>query len=173
VSAVLQPPSHRLDARLRPMGNADLDAVVALEQTMYGFPWSRGNFSDSLHSGYDAWVLWPGEGVSDGSLLGYLVAQPGVGESHLLNITIAPTVQGGGLGRRLLDAWVAHCRARGDAALWLEARPSNTRALAVYARYGFREVGLRRGYYPAAGGQREDAKVLKLALNEERDHALD
>lgn len=173
MSAVLQAMPQRLDVQLRPMDGADLDAVVVLEQTVYGFPWSRGNFADSLNSGYDAWVLWSAEGGTNGALLGYLVAQPGVAESHLLNITVAPAVQGQGLGLRLLDACVAHCRTRADAALWLEVRPSNTRALAVYARYGFREVGLRRAYYPAAGGQREDAKVLKLSLLEERDHALD
>jgi ribosomal-protein-alanine N-acetyltransferase len=53
--------------------------------------------------------------------------------------------------------------------LWLEVRQSNQRAREVYRRYGFTQVGWRRGYYPAAGGQREDACVLRLVLTEGRD----
>jgi [ribosomal protein S18]-alanine N-acetyltransferase len=156
MSAVLRPTV----SPLLPMTVQDLDDVVALEQTAYGFAWSRGNFADSLVSGYDAGVLRD----EHGALAGYIVAQPGVAESHLLNVTVAPPLQGQGLGVLMLDHLVAHCRARGDHALWLEVRVSNARARAVYARYGFAQVGLRRGYYPAAASKREDAVVLRLNL---------
>jgi [ribosomal protein S18]-alanine N-acetyltransferase len=163
VSAVLQTPAPMLQA----MTALDLDAVVALEHSVYGFPWSRGNFSDSMAAGY-----WMHTLVSGDALAGYGVMQRGVGESHLLNITVAPAWQGQGWGRLMLDAMVACCQERGDENLWLEVRPSNARARQVYARYGFAEVGLRRGYYPAAGSQREDALVLKLGLGG-GSHALD
>jgi [ribosomal protein S18]-alanine N-acetyltransferase len=168
MSAVLRPTMPVL----QPMTAQDLDDVTALEQTVYGFPWSRGNFSDSLASGYHARVLRD----DAGALCGYIVAQPGVAESHLLNVTVAPQLQGRGLGLVMLDDLVARGRHRGDHALWLEVRLSNTRARAVYARYGFAEVGLRRGYYPAAASRREDAAVLRLTLATaptNAHHALD
>jgi ribosomal-protein-alanine N-acetyltransferase len=149
--------------RLAPMLLTDLDAVIALEQAVYPFPWTRGNFVDSLAAGHWMRVLRAG----DRTLAGYAVALSGVDEMHLLNLTVAPALQSRGLGRMLLDALVAECRRAYQAALWLEVRESNLRARAVYRRYGFEEIGLRRGYYPAAG-RREDAIVMKLALEAQR-----
>lgn len=161
MNALLQPHGVR-----RPMTVRDVDAVAAVEATAYGFPWSRGNFVDSLAAGYLAEVLDGG----DAGLLGYFVAMPGVDELHLLNITVAPAWQGRGLGSELLDAVRRHAVDRGFAQLWLEVREGNHRARALYRRRGFAEVGLRRGYYPAAGG-REDAVVMSLALGVR--HAVD
>ena len=145
---------------LRAMGVLHLDAVMAIEAVAYEFPWSRGNFIDSLASGYPAQVLFNAQG----RVLGYFVAMLGVGEWHLLNITVAPGCQGQGHGRFMLDRMVALCREQQAASLWLEVRQSNRRARAVYARYGFTAVGIRRGYYPAAQG-REDAAVMRLLLS--------
>lgn len=146
--------------RLRDMRLADLDAVMGIEAASYSFPWTRGNFIDSLAAGYLARV-WVGAG---GAIEGYFVALPGVGEMHLLNVTVAPACQGRGLAGALLDDLAAAARARGDADLWLEVRASNERARALYLRRGFIEVGTRRGYYPAAHGQREDAVVMRARL---------
>ena len=154
---------------LRPMVTRDLDTVLAIEAGAYAFPWSRGNFIDSLAAGYHAQVL----AGADAGLVGYFVAMPGVDEMHLLNITVAPAWQGQGLARTMLDALDAHCRARRLAMLWLEVRESNHRARALYARRGFSEVGLRRGYYPAAFAKREDAIVMSARLLPESDDALD
>jgi len=142
-----------------PMALADLDAVLALEQTVYPFPWTRGNFVDSLVAGHVAHVLYE----RSGSLVGYSVALAGVEEMHLLNLTVTPALQGRGLGRWMLDALVTQCRDERRTQLWLEVRASNLRARSVYARYGFEEAGLRRGYYPALG-RREDAIVMRLAV---------
>ena len=150
----------------RPMRVRDLDAVVAIEASAYGFPWSRGNFVDSLAAAYDAEVL---EGDA---ILGYFVAQRGVDELHLLNVTVAPRWQGQGLGSMLLDAVAALARHRALATLWLEVRASNHRARALYLRRGFVERGLRRGYYPSAGG-REDAIVMSLDLRAGVRHGVD
>lgn len=147
-------------ARLRPMSVADVGAVVAIEAAAYSHPWSRGNFVDSIAAGYVTEVLDAG---ADG-LVGYFVAMPGVDELHLLNVTVAPAWQGRGLGSGLLDAVDAHARQRGAATLWLEVRQSNAKARALYRRRGYAEIGLRRGYYPAAGSRREDAVVMRLAL---------
>jgi [ribosomal protein S18]-alanine N-acetyltransferase len=146
---------------LRPMVEADLAAVMRLELRAYPFPWSEGNFRDSLSSGYHAVCLV--DEAEPQALLGYLVAMDGVAEAHLLNIAIDPARQRQGLARTLLDALVARSVAVGAEQLWLEVRVSNLSACTLYERYGFESVGLRRGYYPAAGG-REDARVMRLAL---------
>ncbi|MEW6703382.1 MAG: ribosomal protein S18-alanine N-acetyltransferase [Pseudomonadota bacterium] len=156
MSAALAPSAARLEA----MTVAHLNAVVALEESAYPFPWSRGNFIDSLAAGYLAEVLLD----PLRQLVGYYVAMHGVEETHLLNITVAPGLWGHGHGRRLLDRVVARAQAMRSRALWLEVRQSNGRARQVYERYGFVQVGLRRGYYPAAQGQREDAIVMSLRL---------
>lgn len=138
----------------------DVAEVLALEQRVYPFPWTRGNFEDSLASGNYAQVLRSEQGL----LLGYLLALPGYDEMHLLNITVLPQQQGQGHARLMLDALGEACRARGLGQIWLEVRQSNARARSVYARYGFAEVGLRRAYYPAEGGTREDAILMSLDL---------
>ena len=143
----------------RAMTLHDLADVLALEQGAYSFPWSRGNFIDSLAAAYLAEVLV----ADDGQLLAYFIAMVGVNELHLLNITVAPRHQSQGHGRRLLQAVQAHGHRLGLAKLWLEVRAGNPRARALYRACGFAEVGLRRHYYPGAAG-REDAVVMCLPL---------
>lgn len=155
MSAVLRP----VEVRFEPMTPERVDAVVAIEQTAYSHPWTRGNFLDSLASGYQAQLLLAGD-----ALLGYFVAMQGVDEVHLLNLTVAPSHQRQGWARVMLDALALWARGRGAQWLWLEVRRSNGRAIAVYEEHGFRRVGERRGYYPLASGQREDAVVMSLRL---------
>lgn len=143
----------------RPMTLADLGAVLAIEVQAYSHPWTHGNFVDSLAAGHLAEVL---EGDA-GRIAGYFVAMEGVDELHLLNLTIAPARQGRGHGSALLETVLAHARSRRLAQVLLEVRASNTRARALYARRGFEEVGLRRGYYPGLRG-REDAVLMRRAL---------
>ena len=144
---------------LRTMTQENLDAVMAIEQTAYSHPWSRGNFRDSLNPLFDAQCLWLGD-----ELLGYFLAMHGVEEMHLLNITVAPAHQGEGWGHMMLDALSLISRNVGAQTLWLEVRQSNARALQVYTRYGFVRVGLRKDYYPADRQQREHAVVMSLKL---------
>jgi ribosomal-protein-alanine N-acetyltransferase len=143
---------------LVPMTVADLDRVMAIEAAAYPFPWTRGNVIDSLAAGYPARVL-----LARSRAIGYFIAMEGVDEMHLLNLTVAPAEQGHGHGRHMLDELVALCRARHSRQLWLEVRESNARGRALYLRYGFKHIGMRRGYYPAAAG-REDAAVMSLDL---------
>ncbi len=146
----------------REMTVSDVERVQTVEALAYSFPWTRGNFVDSLAAGYLAEVL-----ESDGELVAYFVAMPGVEELHLLNISVAPAHQGQGYGGFLLDAVQAHGQRLGLAQLLLEVRQSNLRAQALYARRGFVQVGQRRAYYPAATG-REDAIVMSLPLQRDR-----
>ena len=138
---------------------SDLDALMAIEVRAYSHPWTRGNFIDSLASGYWMQGLWDG----DAQLRAYIVAAPGVDEVHLLNVTVCPGCEGRGWARRLLTALCDWARSQACAQVWLEVRASNARARQLYERFGFRSMGVRKGYYPAAQG-REDAHVMCLDL---------
>ena len=143
---------------LAAMRDADLAEVMAIEDAIYSHPWTRGNFADSLIAGYECrtWRM-------DGELLGYFVLMVAAGEAHLLNLSVAPAHQRRGHGATLLREASAIARARGARGIFLEVRPSNAGAQALYTRFGFRKIAVRRGYYPAHSG-REDALVLTLAL---------
>ena len=134
--------------------------MLAVEAVAYAHPWTRGNFIDSLAAGYWATLRLD----AHGTLLAYAVAMSAVDEIHLLNLTVVPSLQGQGHAQALLDVLEAHGRASGQRSLWLEVRPSNQRARRLYLRRGFQAVGLRRGYYPAGPGGREDAIVMRRAL---------
>jgi ribosomal-protein-alanine N-acetyltransferase len=145
---------------LRPMVVDDVDEVHALECSVFPHPWSRANFMDSLASGYDAWVLRDGAGT----LAGYFLLMYAVDEAHLLDVAVAAARHGSGVGRYLLDRIAARAREQRMESILLEVRPSNARALQVYERYGYTEIGRRKGYYPAHEGRREDAIVMRYML---------
>ncbi|WP_374601465.1 ribosomal protein S18-alanine N-acetyltransferase [Arenimonas sp.] len=140
------------------MKQADVEAVSAIEKRAYPFPWSPGIFRDCLRAGHHCWVL-----ESPSGLLGYGVLSAAAGEAHLLNLCIAPEHQGHGHGRRLLARMMDLARWNRAAQVFLEVRPSNPKAIALYREYGFNEIGLRPNYYPASKG-REDAIVMAMEL---------
>jgi ribosomal-protein-alanine N-acetyltransferase len=142
----------------RPMGIDDLDAVCAIEQRVYPFPWTRGNFADSLLAGYLCTVM-----ESAPALVGYAILAHAAGEAHLLNLSIDAPWQGKGHGRALLLHHIDLARSRGARLMLLEVRPSNQVARALYRDVGFQQITVRRGYYPDADG-REDALLLALPL---------
>ena len=151
-------PAAAGEARFVALSPGWLPALLHIENQVYSHPWNESNFQDSLRAGYQAQLL-----VAEQTLLGYFVAMQGVDEVHLLNITVAPAYQGQGWARLMLQALRLWARGQGAQWLWLEVRDSNARARAVYAAQGFAQVGLRKNYYPAAAGQREDALVLRMA----------
>jgi ribosomal-protein-alanine N-acetyltransferase len=153
MSAVLKP-----EIGFRPLVDADLEAVMAIERDLYEYPWTPGNFRDSLTAGYSCWAM-----VGQSGLVGYAVLMLGAGEAHLLNLSIARSVQRQRHGTRLLRHLIGVTRRYGASRLYLEVRPTNLAARALYARHGFVEMGTRHGYYPARNG-REDAIVLSLTL---------
>jgi ribosomal-protein-alanine N-acetyltransferase len=155
MSAVLAPHIEML-----PMNARDLDDVLAIEDSLYPFPWTRGNFADSLSAGYSTWVCRVG-----GELIGYVVVMMAVDEAHLLNLSVTARRHGMGFGARLLRHSMAVARTLGARTLLLEVRPSNERALELYRHFGFVRIGVRKGYYPAENG-REDAMVLVHTLTE-------
>jgi ribosomal-protein-alanine N-acetyltransferase len=155
MSAQLRPAPERFE----PMSRGDLDAVLAVEDEIYPFPWTRGNFEDSLHAGYSAWILRD----ADATLIAYAVMMLAVDEAHLLNLSVARRYHRHGYGWTMLEWMAARARDHGARTMLLEVRPSNAPARRLYERYGFERIGVRRGYYPSHGG-REDALVLRIAL---------
>ena len=155
MSAVL-----KTQLRYRSMTAADLDAVIATENSIYPHPWTLGNFADSIAAGYHCWIVECGGGIA-----GYTVMAIAAGEAHLLNLSVAAPWQRRGIGREILGFVLQLARDYGAKQVLLEVRPSNIAALALYAAGGFSEIGVRRGYYPAGEG-REDAIVLELQLKD-------
>lgn len=153
MNAVLKP-----EVRLRPMQMADLDAVMRIEPVIYPFPWSFGNFRDSLNTGYSCWVF-----ELDGEIAGYTVMMLVLDEAHLLNLSIARQVQGRGYGAMLLAFIMDKGREHGALNMFLEVRVSNKVAISLYEKNGFNEMAIRPRYYPAVNG-REDAMLMGAAL---------
>lgn len=146
-------------ARFEPLTLARLDALLEVEQRAHSHPWTRGNFTDAMASGYQIQLL-----MGDEQILGYFVGMLGVDEVHLLNLTVAPAFQRQGWSHVLLDALALWARSQGAQWLWLEVRTSNQRARHVYEASGFRRVGERKRYYPSTTTEREDAVVMSRAL---------
>lgn len=155
MSAVLQAPHGEIVA----LRQADLDALMAIEQRAYEFPWSRGNFIDSMTAAYQCQALW-----LERDFAGYSVLMRGVDEAHLLNLTVAPEWQRRGWGAVLLEDVIARALGQGAGRLFLEVRPSNAAGLALYEKRNFARIGLRKNYYPGPANSREDALVLALDL---------
>jgi [ribosomal protein S18]-alanine N-acetyltransferase len=150
--------------RIVPMTRQDVDAVLRIEQAAYTFPWTRGNFIDSLAAGHVCEMLCGPQLQFHDTVLGYFVVLPGFEEMHLLNLTVSPIEQSRGLGQLLLAAIVRRCQRGAAQALWLEVRRGNHRARQIYERFGFETMGIRKGYYPQALGAREDALLMRLKI---------
>jgi len=154
MSAVVQ----NVGFAMRPMRDEDVAGVMLVETAAYPFPWTEGIFLDCLRVGYRCWVAeW------DGEIVGYGVMSVAAGECHILNLCVHPQLQRQGFGRRMLRGLLALGRERKVDTAFLEVRGSNRSAVGLYAAEGFCEVGVRRGYYPAADG-REDAVIMARAL---------
>lgn len=150
------PHEHGLD--FKPMQPSDVDAVLVMEQRVHACPWTQGNFIDSLHAGHAAWLLY-----LDQVLVGHAVYSQVLDEAELLDIAVDADYQRRGLGEQCMKFLMTEAQRRGAKQMFLEVRASNHAAQALYARSGFKQVGLRRDYYPGAAG-REDALLLMREL---------
>ena len=140
------------------MADADLDAVAAAETQIHPFPWTRGNFADSLAAGHGAWLA-----QEDGRMIGYALMMQAVDDVHLLNISILPELQRAGRGSALLNHLVDWARMHAAKRMLLEVRPGNVSGQRFYKLHGFVEIGRRRDYYQTHEG-REDAIVMAREL---------
>jgi ribosomal-protein-alanine N-acetyltransferase len=154
MSAIMQ----EAPIRLRPMQETDIEAVMAIENDIYSFPWSAGIMRDCLRVGYCCWLA-----EQDEQIVGYGIMSIGAGESHLLNICVHRDWQRQGVASQLLKHMLNLAKRHGAEVCLLEVRPSNISAIEMYEKFGFSEVGTRKSYYPAKNG-REDALILAYPL---------
>lgn len=143
---------------LRPMQLGDIAAIMDIERRVYAFPWSEGIFRDCVHVGYCCWVYAQQEQIT-----GYAVMSIGAAEAHILNLCVAPEQQGRGLGSQMLLHLLELAGHHQAVTVFLEVRPSNTKALKLYHALGFQDVGIRKDYYPDHKG-RENALILERKL---------
>ena len=145
--------------RLRKMHQTDLPGVLRIEALNYDFPWSEGVFKDCFRAmNYVNWVIE----APDDQIVGYCIISVMAGEAHIMNISVSPDFQRQGAGRKMMVHLIEYARPRAEK-LFLEVRPSNPGAIALYRQLGFQEIGMRKGYYPAKTG-REDAIMFALDL---------
>lgn len=144
---------------LMPMAAEHLDDVAAIEASVQAFPWTRRNFDDGLQAGYSAWVA-----RRENRIVGFCMVMFAPDVAHVLVIAVQPSEQGKGVGGLLIRQCEREAQARGLPALILEVRPSNENAVAFYRRQGFVSLGVRKDYYPAPQGRREDAWVMEKKL---------
>jgi len=147
------------ECALRLMEHPDVDAVFHIERNSYEFPWSEGIFHDCIKAGYDSLLA-----LEDDQIVGYGIMMIAADEAHLLNLCVAERARGAGFARRLLLDLCDTAVVKGARDMYLEVRPSNPTAIALYQSFGFNEVGRRPDYYNASMG-REDALILACALS--------
>ena len=143
---------------MRTMTHEDLSLVSDIERQSYEFPWSHGVFRDCLLAGYRCVVI-----ERDSRVAGYAILSVAAGEAHILNLCVDPNYRAHGYGERLLDQVLLQARSADVREIFLEVRPSNQTALALYRKKGFHQVANRPAYYQAEEG-REDAAVLSKKL---------
>ncbi|HZD53171.1 MAG TPA: ribosomal protein S18-alanine N-acetyltransferase [Woeseiaceae bacterium] len=154
---MIRPVAH-IPVRTRTMVHDDLTIVSDIERRSYEFPWSHGVFRDCLLAGYTCIVL-----ERESRVAGYAILSVAAGEAHILNLCVDPDYRNLGYGDSLLEEVLQRARHASVKEVFLEVRPSNVNALALYRKKGFRQIASRRAYYQAKRG-REDAAVLSLVL---------
>lgn len=145
-------------ASIRKMHLSDIDRIILIEREIFLFPWSPGNFSDSIEAGYVCQVL-----EQDDTLMGYGIMMRSPEEAHVLTLGIAADWQKKGLGKKLLQHFIEYANKQEVKSVFLDVRKSNHGAAQLYKRMGFHHIATRKGYYPAMCG-REDALVMQLEL---------
>jgi [ribosomal protein S18]-alanine N-acetyltransferase len=140
---------------IRPLSYSDLPQVIAIERRAFSSPWSLSMFVLELSRPSGLHLA----AVREGALVGYLISARYDEAYHVMTIAVDPGNRRGGIASTLLDALIE--RAGEDANYTLEVRVSNSGAIALYERYGFRQVGTRPRYYADNG---EDAIIMWRAL---------
>lgn len=154
----------RNDFAIVPVTEELLSAILAIENESFSDPWSLASLSECVWNERMLFLA----AVREDSVLGFGILGVAADESEVLDIAVSPAARGCGVGNALLAALLAGAKSRSAAACYLEVRESNTPAIGLYEKYGFRPVGRRKNYYQKP---REDAIVMALALDTEDTHA--
>lgn len=152
------------DARIDAVTLADLDAVARLEAECFLSPWHLDSFRDALDRSYSIFLaLRAGD-----RLLGYSLSWVVADELHVLKFAVAETERQRGYGRRLLAETLRRARKAEATMAWLEVRPTNEAAIALYTHQGFKKTYVRKKYYEDTG---EDAVIYVCDLGEAENQA--
>lgn len=143
---------------IRKMQPSDLNRIILIEREIFLFPWSLGNFADSIEAGYICQVLQQTD-----TLMGYGIMMMSPEEAHVLTLGIAANWQKKGWGKKLLQHFIDYAKDENAKSMFLDVRESNHGAAQLYKQMGFQHIATRKGYYPAMCG-REDALVMQLML---------
>ena len=151
-------PIQEIPVELRTMIHDDISEVSDIERRSYDFPWSHGVFHDCLLAGYICIVL-----VREERVVGYSILSVAAGEAHILNLCVDPGFRQLGYGEKLLDEILSRVATEDVHEMFLEVRPSNEKAVALYRKKGFRQIASRPAYYQATEG-RESAAILSKRI---------
>jgi ribosomal-protein-alanine N-acetyltransferase len=146
---------------LRVMRREDLAAVLEIERRSFAQPWSRAFFEKELATAFALLVVAEEDSIPRPRIVGYTCRWRVTDEVHLLNVAVHPERRGLGYGRGLVSAVVEEARDAGARVVFLEVRAGNVIARRLYRQLGFRDLGVRRGYY----GPGQDAIVMELRLD--------
>ena len=142
---------------IRSMLPADVPQIAALERLCFSDPWSEGSVAGELENELSLWLV----AEEDGTVRGYIGSQSVPPDCDILNLAVAPDARRQGLGQQLLQALLDALHRRGIERVFLEVRPTNVPARALYAALGFEEIGRRKEYYV---NPVEDALILRKEL---------
>ena len=140
-----------------PMKPSHVPQIAALEKLCFSDPWSEASVAAECENPLSLWLV----AELDGKVAGYIGSQSVPPEADVLNLAVDPDCRRQGLGRKLLCTLTELLHSRGIEALFLEVRPTNQAALALYSDLGFVQVGRRPKYYV---NQTEDALILRKEL---------
>jgi len=158
VSVAIAPQLPR--ALLRDMRRDDLPAVLDIERRSFAQPWSRAFFEKELATPFARLVVGVEETLLRSQVIGYTCRWRVTDEVHLLNVAVHPERRGLGYGRELVSAVVGEAEVARVRVIFLEVRAGNVVARRLYRLLGFKDLGVRRGYY----GPGQDAIVMELRL---------
>ncbi len=147
-------------AVLRDMRREDLPAVLDIERRSFAQPWSRAFFEKELATPFARLVVVVEGAVPRPQVIGYTCRWRVTDEVHLLNVAVHPERRGLGHGRALVAGVVGEAEAARARVVYLEVRAGNVIARRLYRQLGFKDLGVRRGYY----GPGQDAIVMELRL---------
>jgi ribosomal-protein-alanine N-acetyltransferase len=153
ITPMAEPPTT-----IRAMHHDDLAMISDIERRSYEFPWSHGVFRDCLLAGYQCLAL-----IREDRVAGYAILSVAAGEAHILNLCVDSDFRALGYGEQLLDELLYRARSASVLEIFLEVRPTNKIAMALYRKKGFHQIAARPAYYQANEG-REDAAVLAKKL---------
>lgn len=140
--------------QIRNMQEEDIEQVCTIEEQTFSQPWSRQAFLDAIKKDTHIYLV----AVQDGVIMGYCGMWGIVGEGQITNVAVAPQFRRQGVAKKLFEVFLKRGELLGLTAFTLEVRTSNLAAIGLYKSFGFKDVGIRKGFYEFPY---EDARIMQ------------